>query len=397
MPGAVYVSIDDFTHEGFTNGLFLQVRELLQRVTERGHPASLACIAQRRRSSGTDRRTRTVQGCTVHETFIGAPGEASAYRRALQELLDDLDPDVVLLNSCAVRLSEAHLVVLEQSLASGRHIAVLVTDQLYPTPHDHPVDDVRRYYDLMRRASVHAVSQTIVDALHRQTGVSAQILPNLLPERHVLPTSNGARDGFLTLINHHPIKGRRVWDALISQRPNDIYLVVETWPDVPPYAPPSPNVQVAPFAPDPTTIYNRTRALLVPSLGPEGLPRVALEAMESGVPIVAHRIGSLPELKDAAAFVTPPPIDGYELEGTVLHPVVSANDVKRSARDFGQAIDAMDHDHALRTHYAARGKAFVRNYRDRSEAVTSRLLDTWFTTARSPTQPGGHRSSLAEG
>lgn len=376
MPGTVFVSLDDFTREGFTNGLFLQVRELLQRVKRRGHPASLACIAQHR-NPGIERRTRTVQGCTVHENFIGAPGPASAYRQALQDLLKELDPDVILLNSCAVRLNEAHRAVLDECLASGRHVAVLVTDQLYPTSHDHPADEVRGYYDLMRQASVHAVSQTIADAFHSQTGVPAQVLPNLLPERRVSPTPVGAAGRSLTLINHHPIKGRRVWDALIRQRPGDAYLVVETWPDVPPYAPPSPNVQVASFSPDPTTIYNRTRILLVPSLGPEGLPRVALEAMESGVPVVAHRIGSLPELGSAAKFVSPPPIAGYELEGNVLYPLVSPNDVKRAARDFGHTIDAIDHDPALRARLVANGKALVRDYRSHSEAVIGRLLDVW--------------------
>ncbi|HCA86438.1 MAG TPA: hypothetical protein DEQ61_13585 [Streptomyces sp.] len=377
MTGTVFVSIDDFTREGFTNGLFLQVRELLQRVVTRGHPASLACIAQHR-NPGTERRTRTVQGCTVHETFVGAPGSASAYRRALQDLLIDLDPDVILLNSCAVRLNEAHHAVLDESLASGRRVAVLVTDQLYPTSHDHPADEVRCYYNLMRQASVHAVSQTIADAFHSQTGVPAQVLPNLLPERQVSPASLGTTGRFLTLINHHPIKGRCVWDALIRQRPSDAYLVVETWPDVPAYAPPSPNVQVAPFAPDPTTIYNRTRILLVPSLGPEGLARVTLEAMESGVPVVAHRIGSLPELGNAAMFVAPPPIAGYQLEDNVLYPVVSPNDIERTARDLGQSIDAIDRDPALRTRFVTNGRALVRDYRDHSEAVVDRLLDVWF-------------------
>ncbi|MGW1374742.1 glycosyltransferase family 4 protein [Streptomyces sp. NPDC002446] len=381
MSGIVFVSIDDFTREGFTNGLFLQVRELLQRVITRGHPASLACIAQRR-NPGIERRTRTVQGCTVHETFIGAPGAASAYRRALQDLLNDLDPDVILLNSCAVRLNEAHHAVLDESLASGRQVAVLVTDQLYPTSGDHPADEVRSYYGLMRQAGVHAVSQTIADAFHSQTGVPAHVLPNLLPERQVSPAPPGPEGRFLTLINHHPIKGRCVWDALIRQRPGDAYLVVETWPDAPAYAPPSPNVQVAPFAPDPTTIYNRTRILLVPSLGPEGLARVTLEAMESGVPVVAHRIGSLPELGDAAMFIAPPPIAGYELdEGNVLYPVVSPDDIKRAARDLGQAIGAIDHDPTLRTRFVTNGRALVRDYREHSEAVVDQLLGTWFGAA----------------
>ncbi|MEV6314278.1 glycosyltransferase family 4 protein [Streptomyces sp. NPDC051776] len=379
MTGAVFVSIDDFTREGFTNGLFLQVRELLRRVVTRGHPASLACIAQHE-SPGVERRTRVVQGCTVHETFISAPGSASAYRRALHDVLNDLDPDVILLNSCAVRLSEAHHAVLDECLASGRQVAMLVTDQLYPTSTDHPADEVRCYYDLMRRASVHAVSQTIADAFHSQTGVPAQVLPNLLPERRVSPVPTGTEDRFVTLINHHPIKGRCVWDALIRQRPSDAYLVVETWPDVPAYAPPSPNVQVAPFALDPTTIYSRTRILLVPSLGPEGLARVTLEAMEAGVPVVAHRIGSLPELGNAAMFVDPPPIAGYELEGGVLHPVVAPKDIKRTARDLGQAIDVIDHDPALRTRFVANGRALVRDYRNHSETVANQLLDAWFGT-----------------
>lgn len=378
MTGTIFVSIDDFTREGFTNGLFLQVRELLQRVSARGHPASLACIA-RRENPGIERSTRAVHDITVHETFLRTSGSASAYRRALRDLLDNLDPDVILLNSCAVRLTEAHHAVLDESLASRRHVAVLVTDQLYPTNQNHPPDQVWSYYNLMRQASVHAVSQTIADALHRQTGVPAQVLPNLLPERRVSPTPSGTEGRFLTLINHHPIKGRRVWDALIRQRPSDTYLVVETWPDAPPYAPPSPNVQATPFTPDPTTIYNRTRILLVPSLGPEGIPRVTLEAMESGIPVVAHRIGSLPELGNAAMFVTPPPIAGYELEDTVLYPVVSPSDIERAARDFGQAIDTIDHDPTLKTQLVVNGKALVRDYRSRSEAVIGRLLDAWFS------------------
>ncbi|MCX4763800.1 glycosyltransferase [Streptomyces sp. NBC_01275] len=299
MSGILFASIDEFTREGFTHGLFLQVRELLQRAMTRGHPAGLVCIAQRK-NPGIERRTRTVRGCAV-----------------------------------------------------------------------------RSYYDLMRQASAHAVSQTVADAFHSQTGVPAQVLPNLLPERRIGRVPLGTEGRFLTLVNHHPIKGRRVWDALIRQRRSDAYLVVETWPDAPAYTPPLPNVQVAPFAPDPTTIYNRTRILLVPSLGPEGLARVTLEAMESGVPVVAHRIGSLPELGNAAMFVAPPPITGYVLEGNVLYPVISPNDIKRAVQAFGQAVDAIDHDATLRTRFVADGKELVRDYRNHSEAVIGRLLDAW--------------------
>lgn len=133
-----------------------------------------------------------------------------------------------------------------------------------------------------------------------------------------------------------------------------------------------------PFAPDPATVYDRTRILLIPSLGPESLPRVALEAMESGLPVVAHRIGSLPELQNAAMFVEPPPINGFELdENGVLHPTVLSSDIERAAGDFSRAIDSLDRDAALRGRIVAAGTAFVRDYRDHSEQVIGRLLDVW--------------------
>ncbi|WP_020502357.1 glycosyltransferase [Sciscionella marina] len=377
MAGIVYVSIDDFSREGFTNGLFLQVRELLRRATARGQQASLACIAPRM-ASGVERRTRTVSGCTIHETFVAPPGKASAYRAAFRELLDELAPDVILLNTCAIQLTQAHHVVLRESLASGKRVVVLVTDQLYPTSDSHPDDEILRYYDLLRRTSVHAVSRTMAEAFQKQTGVPAAVLPNLLPEPQTAPTTSDETGRHLTLINHHPIKGRRVWDALIRQRPHDAYLVVETWPDVPPYTPPSPQVEIAGFAEDPSTIYNRTRILLVPSLGPEGLSRVTLETMESGVPVVAHHIGSLSELESAAVLVTPPPIVGYELDGGVLYPVVSPSDIRRAALDFNERIDALDHDASFRERCVNSGRALVRNYRALSEAAADQLLDTWF-------------------
>lgn len=52
-----------------------------------------------------------------------------------------------------------------------------------------------------------------------------------------------------------------------------------------------------PVAPDEVPgILAGARALLLPSLSFEGQPRVVLEAYAAGVPVIAHRVGALPEL-----------------------------------------------------------------------------------------------------
>jgi glycosyltransferase involved in cell wall biosynthesis len=52
----------------------------------------------------------------------------------------------------------------------------------------------------------------------------------------------------------------------------------------------------------------RARALIVPSLWYEGAPRIILEAYAAGVPVLASRIGALPELVEhgASGLLFPP-------------------------------------------------------------------------------------------
>jgi glycosyltransferase involved in cell wall biosynthesis len=56
------------------------------------------------------------------------------------------------------------------------------------------------------------------------------------------------------------------------------------------------------------SLLARARALLLPSLSYEGAPRVVLEAYASGVPVVATRLGALPELIDdgGSGLLVPP-------------------------------------------------------------------------------------------
>jgi glycosyltransferase involved in cell wall biosynthesis len=54
------------------------------------------------------------------------------------------------------------------------------------------------------------------------------------------------------------------------------------------------NVIVEDSTEDMKTVYSRTRLLLVPSITPEGGPRIAIEAMINGIPVIGSNSGNLP-------------------------------------------------------------------------------------------------------
>jgi glycosyltransferase involved in cell wall biosynthesis len=63
------------------------------------------------------------------------------------------------------------------------------------------------------------------------------------------------------------------------------------------------------------------RALFLPSLWFEGQPRVALEAYAAGIPVVASRIGSLPDVVregETGLMVAPGDLEGWRDAARVL-------------------------------------------------------------------------------
>lgn len=57
-----------------------------------------------------------------------------------------------------------------------------------------------------------------------------------------------------------------------------------------------PNVTYMPWENDPSKFYSKTKTLLVPSIWPEPFGRVCVEAGFCGIPVIASRIGGLPEV-----------------------------------------------------------------------------------------------------
>ncbi len=68
-----------------------------------------------------------------------------------------------------------------------------------------------------------------------------------------------------------------------------------------------PNLRFEENTPDPRGFYARTALLLVPSRWHEGFGRVAVEALLNGIPVLASRIGGLPEAVPHTPWLLPPP------------------------------------------------------------------------------------------
>jgi len=118
----------------------------------------------------------------------------------------------------------------------------------------------------------------------------------------------------VTLINCNPEKGGKVLEALARRMPEQRFLAVtgaygeQALPDLP-------NVEILDHVRGEDMrerVYARTKVLLMPS-SYESWGRVGVEAMASGIPVLAHPTPGLCEsLAEAGVFANRDDIDGYE-------------------------------------------------------------------------------------
>jgi hypothetical protein len=292
---------------------------------------------------------------------------------AVDKLLSKHNPDIILMNTAAVFLEEYNILTLERAIKSNNKVIILLVDTLFPTYETHPKKDVDRYFNLLKRAEIISSSQRIIDYFYEKTGISAILFKNLYTVEEVLASEYSHK--YIALINHHPIKGREVFDAVVKKLPNKKYLVVQTWPDVPSYIPPNENVTFSSFSIDIRDLYSKIRILLVPSLCQEGPARVIIEAMLNGIPVIAHKIGSIPELGDKYIhLVNPPDISKNKLEGTILIPELKEEELNRVANDFVTIINMVDKDPETWKVNSQKAKEYALEYCKSSEETFNKYI-----------------------
>lgn len=100
-----------------------------------------------------------------------------------------------------------------------------------------------------------------------------------------------------------------------------------------------PNVELRPAVLEPAALYGDARALIVPSLGPEGYGRVAREALTSAIPVIAAAVGGLPEAVGDGGVLLPADAPPDEWAGALRrlldNETVYGEHVARAEREAG--------------------------------------------------------------
>lgn len=189
-------------------------------------------------------------------------------------------------------------------IQSGKQLACLSALSAYGLPTLVYVRDVEFHrlggrYWLAPKIAYAANSEFTGSMVARAFGIDAEVIPPLVQSDRYRTENLGIH---LTFINPRPAKGVEIALALAKLRPDINFMFVECWPltederqSYRSRADALGNILWHTATSDMKEIYRQTRMLLVPSRWQEGWGRVATEAQVSGIPVIASRIGGLPE------------------------------------------------------------------------------------------------------
>ena len=269
--------------------------------------------------------------------------------------IDELDPDVIitstddpaqLLYDAALKAARAHIMYLIRATIAvpfGPHSA-------FPSA---PRTDALRQAD-----GVVGVSKSVAHYARLWAALDAVHVPISLLEPGIAFPDRGDFDNeFITMVNPCAVKGIDIFVGLARALPDRKFAVVPTWgtseEDWAKLRSLS-NLTIVEPVDNIDVLLKQTRVMLVPSIWAEARSRIVVEAMAHGIPVMASKIGGLPEAKLGIPYLLPiHPITRYRTE--IDANMVPIADVP--PQDLGPWIDALVRLTSDREHYAAISKA----------------------------------------
>ena len=190
----------------------------------------------------------------------------------------------------------------------------------------------------LKTFDTYSVSKDVKKVVERLLKRRAKIIPNIYDIRHIKSSKNASSRKYVTMVNTHPIKGIEIFNAVARKMPTVDFLIVDSWTDVPPYTQRLANIQHRQLTKNIRDIYSVTKLLLVPSLYKDGPARVIAEAAINGIPVIANKIGGLPENGRMIQLIDPPKIRGYRIKGSILFPIIDRKDLESAVSRYERAI-----------------------------------------------------------
>ena len=173
------------------------------------------------------------------------------------------------------------------------------------------------YQKILRNNTVFSVSRFSRKELNKTLNVQAFVWPPFIdPHRFRVSRDNkcGRQIGYYSAGRH---KGDFLINRLIHDMPNRSFTIIGgNYSSANKYT----NVTCLGDTTQLKDFYGKISVLLVPSIIDEGYPRVILEASFNGIPVIANRIGGIPEALGHSGIL----IDMEQPENKMVHKYISA-------------------------------------------------------------------------
>jgi glycosyltransferase involved in cell wall biosynthesis len=223
--------------------------------------------------------------------------------------------------------------------------------------------------DMVRNPLLLIVSNShfIATRVRHRLGLESPVVYPLIRFDHCAVSQRQAE--CVTFVNPAPVKGLETALRVASLLPHRRFLFIESWPlsraaysELRRRLKGLPNVHFRRRTLHMRDVYGRTAVLLVPSQCEEAFGRVVIEAARNGIPVVASRVGGIPEATgDSGVLLSPadPPERWAETIEQILsdkglyaqlgrRAVLHAGDARFSPNDIAQRFLSIAEEHRRR-------------------------------------------------